>query len=121
MINLSGFSGRAKFSTWLYRISINACIDVKRKTKRSRFRLFADSGEIKDEADKTVETNDTSSELDQIVNKLSDRQRSAIILRFYHGKSVTEIAEIMECEQNTVRTHLYRGIEKLKKMVKTDL
>ena len=121
MVNLSGFSGEAKFSTWLYRIAVNASLDAKRKSRKSRFRLFSDADVIERQAAKNGNRSDEFPEIDGYVNNLSGQQRSAVILRFYHQKSVREIAGIMDCSPNTVRTHLYRAIEKLKKTIKTDL
>jgi RNA polymerase sigma-70 factor (ECF subfamily) len=120
MVNLSGFSGKAKFSTWLYRVAVNACLDVKRKNKKSRFRLFSDTDAIDKQAIKDNRKWDDFPEMDLYISRLTDQQRTAIILRFYHHKTVIEIAEIMECSPNTVRTHLYRGIEKLRRMLKKD-
>jgi RNA polymerase sigma-70 factor (ECF subfamily) len=121
MVNLSGFTGKAKFSTWLYRIAVNASLDEKRKIKRSRFRLFSDSEYLEKLPDSSGQSVNEIAELDGYIKNLSDQQRTAVILRFFHDKSVDEIAEIMECSSNTVRTHLYRGIDKLKKTIKTGL
>jgi len=57
--------------------------------------------------------------LEQHIYKLTNHQKTAVILRFFHEKPVDDIAEIMECNSNTVRTHIYRGVEKIKKSIKT--
>ena len=120
-MNISSFSGQARFSTWLYRVAVNTCLDHKRQTKKNVLRLFSLKKEDAGLIDKVPVTSDNRTErVDRQINALPENQRTALILRYYHDKNINEIAGIMECSPSTVRTHLSRGIEKLKKSLKTE-
>lgn len=119
-MSISSFSGQARFSTWLYRVAVNTCLDQKRQTKKNVLSLFSIKKDDPGFVQKLPENSDSSSEwVDKQITALPDNQRTAVILRYYHDKKVEEIAGIMECSPSTVRTHLSRGIEKLKKSLKT--
>jgi RNA polymerase sigma-70 factor (ECF subfamily) len=52
-------------------------------------------------------------QLPDVLNRLSENQRKAIVLRYYHQKTIREISEIIDCAESTVRIHLHRAIQKL--------
>jgi RNA polymerase sigma-70 factor (ECF subfamily) len=114
-MNLSSFEGKSRFSTWLYRVAVNTSLDEMKKIKKKPFRLFSNP-EIKEKVENQPES-DQSQKLDINLQdaKLSEQQSTAVILRFYNDMKIAEIAKIMECSDHTVRTHIFRAIEKLKK------
>jgi RNA polymerase sigma-70 factor (ECF subfamily) len=115
-MKISTFEGTSQFATWLYRVAVNTCLDELRKSKKKSFRLFADL-RLSDEMMLTdTAENADAPPMDIALTKLSEQQRTAIILRYYNELTVEDIAQIMECGANTVRTHIYRGIEKLRKL-----
>lgn len=118
-LNLSNFTGQAKFSTWIYRIVVNTCIDYKRKLQRSPLKRIANTVSFDRQKQSQRANSREALNLDFAINNLSDQQRIAIILRYFHGMKIAQIARIMECGTNTVRTHIFRGIEKLRKSIKT--
>jgi RNA polymerase sigma-70 factor (ECF subfamily) len=115
--NIGDFEEKSRFSSWLYRITVNACLDARKSDTRRRRYLFskknlADSDYTSDESDQSNGLDDT---LSKELNNLSDRQRAAIVLRYFHDKSVREIAEVLDCTESTVRSHLYRALQRLDK------
>ena len=107
---LSGFTESSKFSTWIYRITVNHCLDERRKKQRRKKLLERDLRDVAGLPDDSLET----AGIDLERAGLSTAQRSALILRYYQDLSIPDIAAIMDCSENTVRTHIYRGITKLR-------
>jgi RNA polymerase sigma-70 factor (ECF subfamily) len=114
-VKISSFEGKSSFATWLYRVTINTCLDDLRKTKKKSFLIFSNSDEMDKIEDKSLADDSEVPDIDLKMNKLSKQQRTAILLRFYNDMTIAEISQIMECSDNTVRTHIYRAVEKLKK------
>ncbi len=93
--------------TWIYRIMINAAKDYLKKYTRTYEEL--------DESCGSTETDSSDFELRAAVDKLPMHERTLIILRFYEDKPLSEIAEILQENVNTVKSRLYRTLEKLRK------
>jgi len=123
------FQARSRFSTWLYRITVNMATDYLRKTNKTQLQsLDGDHGEMENqmtsdrvemitETELKIEQKELNGLLRSALDKISTNQRTAVILRYFHQKSSHEIAEILECDVNTVRTHIFRGLKKLKNHV----
>jgi len=121
---LDQFEGRSKFSTWLYRIAVNRALDFKRKHRREMIQDFEspemahrymtedppDSG-----IEQTLEQQEVRARIEACLDHVSEQQRSAVILKYFHHRTTAEIAEIMNCSAVTVRTHLYRAIQYMRK------
>lgn len=124
---LDQFRGNAKFSTWLYRITSNLAIDHYRKRKRKREDSMDDSYKQlpgKDKSESLITGNESSlatgrrnAKIRKAIEDLSDQQKTAVVLKFFHGKTSIEIGEIMECSDATVRTHIYRAMKNLKHLL----
>jgi RNA polymerase sigma-70 factor, ECF subfamily len=122
---LPGFKGQAKFSSWLYRITLNLCRDWVRRQRRAPFVSAPEGVEIGDLV--TSETTTTASVEDLLTRKdlgrhvaramlrLPDEQRSAILLKEYHGLTFQEIADLQGCPLSTVKTRLYQGLSVLRR------
>jgi RNA polymerase sigma-70 factor (ECF subfamily) len=122
---LPGFKGQAKFSSWLYRITLNLCRDWMRRERRAPFVQPPEGVDVDDLA--SVETSTAESAEDAVTRQdlsrkvasamlvLPDEQRSAIILKEYHGLTFQEIAELQGCPLSTVKTRLYQGLSVLRR------
>jgi RNA polymerase sigma-70 factor (ECF subfamily) len=122
---LPGFKGQAKFSSWLYRITLNLCRDWMRRQRRAPFVPTPEGVDIGDLV--TSETTTTASVEDLLARKdlgrhvaramlrLPDEQRSAILLKEYHGLTFQEIADLQGCPLSTVKTRLYQGLSVLRR------
>jgi len=121
---LPGFKGQAKFSSWLYRIALNLCRDWIRRQKRTPVvaapegvdvvELAAEQGPVESIED-LVARNQLSESVAVAMQKLPEEQRTAIILKEYHGLTFQEIADLQGCPLSTVKTRLYQGLSVLRR------
>jgi RNA polymerase sigma-70 factor (ECF subfamily) len=121
---LPGFKGQAKFSSWLYRIALNLCRDWIRRQKRTPvvaapegvdvIELAAEQGPVESIED-LVARNQLSDTVALAMQKLPEEQRTAIILKEYHGLTFQEIADLQGCPLSTVKTRLYQGLSVLRR------
>jgi len=121
---LPGFKGQAKFSSWLYRIALNLCRDWIRRQRRAPVMQIPegiDPGELAAERGpvESIEALVSRRELSAIVEEamalLPEEQRTAIILKEYHGMTFQEIADMQGCPLSTVKTRLYQGLTVLRR------
>lgn len=124
--SLANFDERSAFSTWLYRITHNTCIDEIRKRKGkqtysleedlesedgSMQRQVADDGDTPEES---LMRKEQKSEILRALDTLSEEHKAAIILRDVKGLSYEEIAEILELSLGTVKSRINRARNQLK-------
>lgn len=118
---LGGFQGQSSFSTWLYRLTSNACIDLLRRSKRRpTFSMtVTDEGdeelqetEVPDERwspERELERSETHRAIQAGLNSLSPEHREVLILRELEGLSYQEIAQALELEEGTVKSRIARA------------
>lgn len=128
---LKNFQSRSQFSTWLYRITVNVCIEYKRKQKihdhvsinkyddeeenKFYFESNLDSGERIDQYTIDNEQNDL---IRNEINKLPRQLKMAFTLKHYQEMKIKEIAEIMNCTEGTIKSYLFASSRKLKVKLK---
>jgi RNA polymerase sigma-70 factor (ECF subfamily) len=121
---LPGFKGQAKFSSWLYRIALNLCRDWIRRQRRAPVMQMpegVDPGELAAERgpvesiEELVSRRELSAVVEEAMALLPEEQRTAIILKEYHGMTFQEIAEMQGCPLSTVKTRLYQGLTVLRR------
>jgi RNA polymerase sigma-70 factor (ECF subfamily) len=126
---LRGFKGQAKFSSWLYRIAINLCRDWIRRERRAPIAQAPEGVDLMDlaaerEPSESIESLVARREMSRAVAKamalLPDEQRTAIILKEYHGLTFQEIADLLDCPLSTVKTRLYQGLSVLRRTLQAD-
>jgi len=119
---LDKFKGESKFSSWLYRIAVNECIDYirshKKKAEESLELAFEKGFEVLD----TSEYSDVQGRHErkverQLVQKalatLTPEMRSVIVLKVYEERTFEEISEILSIPTSTVKSRLYKALENL--------
>ena len=116
---LPGFKGQAKFSSWLYRIALNLCRDWIRRQRRApvvadarrrgRRRAGRRAGPVESIED-LVARQEMSRVVAEGMTLLPEEQRTAIMLKEYHGLTFQEIADLQGCPLSTVKTRLYQGL-----------
>jgi len=104
---------RAKFSTWLYRITANRCLDRLRKKTPDQLPEDYDPA-IEAEQVETIYNKQLSKSMDTALKTLPERQYLALVLFHYQGHKMTEVAEIMECSSEAVESLLARARRTLK-------
>lgn len=122
--SLGGFRGQAKFSSWLYRITLNLCRDWIRRQKRAPFvdtpegvdviELAGEHGPVESVED-LVARRDLGAIVTRAMSVLTDDQRTAIVLKEYQGLTFQEIADLQDCPLSTVKTRLYQGLVVLRR------
>src|SRR5205085_11900832 len=101
------FRSDAEFTTWLYRITVNACLDERRKTRRLfSIENFLENFKTKNTQDDTVHRNEISGEVQKAVAKLKPKFRLPILLKYVEGLSYEEIAKILDCSTGTIASRL---------------
>lgn len=121
---LPGFKGQAKFSSWLYRIALNLCRDWMRRQRRTPvvqmpegvdpIELASERGPV-ESIETLVERQELSAVVADAMALLPEEQRTAIILKEYHGMTFQEIADLQGCPLSTVKTRLYQGLSVLRR------
>lgn len=115
---LPNFRGEAKFSTWLYRLTTNAAIDLMRREKRHRTASEEDVPELADETDspqQQVERTEQRETVQKALSSLSEEYREVLLLRYMQELDYTEIAEALSLPAGTVKSRLNRAKAALKK------
>lgn len=99
----SSFEGKSSLSTWVYRITVNTAIDVSRKKKFwSFFDVF--------KGEEGVAKADSSTERDLVekgLSKLSEDHRAVLVLSYLEGFSNSELADILDISEGTVKSRLH--------------
>ncbi|MCC7124726.1 MAG: sigma-70 family RNA polymerase sigma factor [Acidobacteria bacterium] len=123
---LPGFKGQAKFSSWLYRITLNLCRDWIRRQKRTPvvsapegldiIEMAAEQGPV-ESIEELVARKQLSATVAEAMQHLPEEQRTAIILKEYHGLTFQEIADLQQCPLSTVKTRLYQGLSVLRRQL----
>jgi RNA polymerase sigma-70 factor (ECF subfamily) len=104
------FAGRSAFSTWLYRVAVNTCYDVARKTKRQQTDSLP---EITDPADAHVADDFEAAELrpdiETALARLPREFRSAVVLSDLEGLDLQTVADVLDVPIGTVKSRVFRG------------
>lgn len=110
--SLKLYRATSRFTTWLYRLTINLAIDYQRSQARHRASSIDSSNEAQETPDRQplpdadLERSEFGGAIHKIAGNLTTKQRSVFVLRDLQGFSTEEIAIILRCRQSTVRVHL---------------
>lgn len=118
--SIHSFRREAGFKTWLYRIVTNVSLDrLKQKRRKSRRQVEIDHPAT---AELTVQLNDMQQvdltmHIERALHELPTLQRAVIILRHMDGLSTKQVSHILRCSEGTVKTHLHRGLKKMRQLL----
>jgi RNA polymerase sigma-70 factor (ECF subfamily) len=128
----ASFAGQSKFSTWFYRIVVNCCLDQQRRRRGWRRLLgWRDRRDEAPDAPDPVEqaaapfadpaegldTERRMSRVWALVEELSPQQRAAVTLSCREGLSTKDIAAVLSLSEATVRVHLHRALNTLRRRI----
>ena len=126
MVNsLSGLKDSNRFRAWLFKMTLNRIRDFHRKKNILAF--FGTSKEIEainpgaqnsESPLSKLEEREFEERLHEYTSRLSRWERETFLLRFVDQLGIREIAEVMNRNENTVKTHLYRALKKMKQDLK---
>lgn len=131
--SLKDFKGQAAFSTWLYRIVTNVCLDELRRRKNEKYvsmdsTIHTDSGEQYRELCAEKETPESIYEkieqrelIKNAISGMREDYRSVIVLRDVQGFSYGEISEMLDCSLGTVKSRINRARAMLREKLKESM
>lgn len=111
-------SGRAKFSTWLYRVVTNRCIDYRRQPRTEDIEHVPEVADAKPLPLDEIHKHKVTSLLDAAMERLPDQQRIALILSYHENMNNSEVAEVMQTTVMAVESLLKRGRQKLRELLR---
>jgi RNA polymerase sigma-70 factor (ECF subfamily) len=124
-VNLERYDEAQKFSTWIFRIATNLCIDRLRKRKQT-YSLDADlpDGDGNDwhamlegnepTPEKQLVVSETREQVREAIDSLPEKYKSVVVLRYLHDMSLQEIGDVLDMPVTTVKTRVHRGREFLR-------
>jgi RNA polymerase sigma-70 factor (ECF subfamily) len=110
--NLSGFEGRSRFSTWLYKIAYNTAINEVNRRKEYHSLAEEDADKIVisgDTPERAALRNAAKEAVRAAVKELPERFRVCVDLFFFYDRSLREIEAITGIPVNTIKSHVYRA------------
>jgi len=127
-INIHTFDINRKFSTWLYRIGTNLCIDRIRKKKPDYYldadiagtdglNMYSQIASTTELPEEEVVKMEMQERVQYEITRLPDKYRAVIILKYMEDLPLQEISEILDMPLGTVKTRIHRGREALRKQL----
>ena len=118
---IGGFKGQSAFSTWVYRITMNTCLDELRK-KKNRQNTSLDNlldqgwspSDGENVPEKQAMLSETRRQISSAIQELPEDMRAAVVLRDVHGFAYDEIANALDTNVGTIKSRISRGREKLR-------
>jgi RNA polymerase sigma-70 factor (ECF subfamily) len=110
--------GRAKFSTWLYRVVTNRCIDLHRRPRTDNVDAVPEPIDTQPDAISSMHRDEITRMLENAIQRLPEQQRVAVILSYHENMSNGEIAEVMNTTVAAVESLLKRGRQQLRDMLR---
>ncbi len=123
---LAFFRGESSFSTWLYRLVSNACVDLLRREGRHRTaagpsfndqELNLDLPDTAPSPQEQTEQRELRQQIESALQALSPDHRQVLVLREVHQLSYDEIAQILSLDVGTVKSRISRGRKQLRKIL----
>ena len=119
LLNLNKFSGNSKFSTWVYSITYNFCIDSIRKSKKDKSILMDDVSMISDVEDEVSDKFLLEVKLERlkkILEMINVEDKSILLMKYMDGLSIKDIASIKNKSESAVKMKIKRAKEKFMKV-----
>jgi RNA polymerase sigma-70 factor (ECF subfamily) len=117
--SLRTFRAGSKFSTWIFSIAYHACCDRLARRKRYADDELPDRADLSPGPAQIAERNDEAEALRAAIDVLPEKYRTVITLYHLQGRQYEEIAAVLDLPMGTVKTHLFRAKELLRKALKT--
>jgi RNA polymerase sigma-70 factor (ECF subfamily) len=125
--HIKKFRKDAALKSWIYQITVNTCIDVQRK-KSKKPQVLMESSQMDNlhresswtesrntDPERHAEANMIQRRIQQLLHKVSPKERSAFVMRYYNELKTNEIASILNVSTNTIQSLLFRARKKLQK------
>lgn len=119
LLNLSRFGGKSKFSTWVYSITYNFCIDQVRRSKKKKPVLIEDMEIFSDLEDEVSDKYILEIKLDRlkvVMNEISEEDKAILLMKYMDALSIKEIAEIFNKTESAIKMKIKRAKQRFVKM-----
>lgn len=116
VLKIGSFKENSKFSTWLYSITYNYCMDQLRMAKRQGEVAMADNIDFVEESEDHELFEIQSHELKRALDKISTEEKAILLMKYQDDFSIKEIADSFGLTESAVKMRLMRTKEKVKKL-----
>lgn len=116
IVKIGTYKESSKFSTWLYSITYNHCMDQIRVGKKKTEVSLLDNFDVSDEDDETEFLDFQSAELSKSMKQMPSDERALLQMKYQEDFSIKEIAETLDISESAVKMRLLRSKEKLKRL-----
>lgn len=113
--NLKKFKGNSSLYTWIYRITINTCLTYIKKENKLIYEEINESLHSVDNVEDIIVLNYSKELIREALFNSPQNYRIPLYMYFFENKKISEIAEILEVNENTIKTRLRRGKEFIKR------
>jgi len=107
------FRSESKVSTWVFGIAYRMCLSHSRKEQKHT----ANANVVEFDTLAEEQEPEFAGEVRAAIRELSDDHRTVVELAYFHGHSIAEIADVMQCPVNTVKTRLFHARQNLKNII----
>jgi RNA polymerase sigma-70 factor (ECF subfamily) len=114
---ISRFRGESSFSTWLYRIAVNTCLNFRALRRPATQELPATLADPVPGAVARAESDEAARRLRTAVSRLPEKQRATLILKVYHELTHEEVAGILGTSVGTVKANLFHALRNLRRLM----
>ena len=122
--NLDRFESRSRFSTWIYRIAVNRCLDFLEKKKITGSYTISDDPDPEEQTiqlptkdagpDRMLLSKEAKTKIAEAMQALTPTERIAFALRHMDGQSIEEISKVLKVRENAAKNTIFRAVKKLR-------
>jgi len=123
LLNLASFKGKSKFSTWVYSITYNFCIDYLRKRQKERTQATTYSSEMVELSEEDVEAFESlkqikTERLQELLEMVSSEDKMILLMKYQDNLSIKQIQDVFNISESAVKMRINRAKGKIKKLYK---
>src|SRR6266403_172379 len=122
--SLDRFESRSRFSTWIYRIAVNRCLDFLEKKKITGSYTISDDPDPEEQTiqlptkdagpDRMLLSKEAKTKISEAMQALTPTERIAFTLRHMDGQSIEEISKVLKVRENAAKNTIFRAVKKLR-------
>jgi len=119
LTNWSHFEHKSSVKTWLYKITVNMCLNHQKRRKFMTFFSKMDNDEVNSissndkDAQQGLESNDIINRFNEELAKLPEKQRETFALRYFHDLTYNEISELLGTSVGGLKANYFQAVKKL--------
>lgn len=114
---IGSFRGDSAFSTWMYRIAVNTCLNFRSAKRAAREELPETLPDPRPGIGQRILDDEQSRRVREAVTRLPEKQRATLILKVYNELTHDEVAKILGSSVGTVKANLFHALANLRKML----